>query len=86
MVSGDSPVLLDSYLARRDQRWTSTRFCDGEQVHIAGIMEHIEEAGDAFRRQRLLAAATIRCPDALVEELETASCTALAARAERASG
>jgi carbamoyl-phosphate synthase large subunit len=43
-VSGDSPVLLDSYLAGAIEVDVDC-LCDGEAVHVAGIMEHIEEAG-----------------------------------------
>src|SRR5690606_26530289 len=43
-VSGDSPVLIDQYL--RDAIETDVdALCDGEQVVIAGVMQHIEEAG-----------------------------------------
>mgnify|MGYP002622256964 CR=1 FL=1 len=44
VVSGDSPVLLDSYLAGATEVDVDA-LCDGEAVHVAGIMEHIEEAG-----------------------------------------
>ncbi|MDJ0630110.1 MAG: carbamoyl-phosphate synthase large subunit [Rhodobacter sp.] len=44
VVSGDSPVLLDSYLAGAAEVDVDC-LSDGENVHIAGIMEHIEEAG-----------------------------------------
>ena len=44
VVSGDSPVLLDSYLAGATELDVDA-LCDGENVHIAGIMQHIEEAG-----------------------------------------
>ena len=44
VVSGDSPVLLDSYLSGAIECDVDA-LCDGENVHIAGIMEHIEEAG-----------------------------------------
>ncbi|MDA7429514.1 carbamoyl-phosphate synthase large subunit [Primorskyibacter aestuariivivens] len=44
VVSGDSPVLLDSYLAGAVELDVDA-LCDGEQVHVAGIMQHIEEAG-----------------------------------------
>lgn len=43
-VSGDSPVLIDAYL-RGAQEVDVDAICDGESVHIAGILEHIEEAG-----------------------------------------
>ncbi|MEQ9038713.1 MAG: carbamoyl-phosphate synthase large subunit [Silicimonas sp.] len=44
VVSGDSPVLLDSYLSGATEVDVDA-LCDGEAVHVAGIMEHIEEAG-----------------------------------------
>ena len=44
VVSGDSPVLLDSYLSGATEVDVDA-LCDGEIVHVAGIMEHIEEAG-----------------------------------------
>ena len=44
VVSGDSPVLLDSYLSGATEVDVDA-LCDGESVHVAGIMEHIEEAG-----------------------------------------
>ena len=44
VVSGDSPVLLDSYLSGAVELDVDA-LCDGENVHIAGIMQHIEEAG-----------------------------------------
>ncbi|MCA1336238.1 carbamoyl-phosphate synthase large subunit [Pseudooceanicola marinus] len=44
VVSGDSPVLLDSYLAGATEIDVDA-LCDGEDVHVAGIMQHIEEAG-----------------------------------------
>ncbi|MEL7216683.1 MAG: ATP-grasp domain-containing protein, partial [Pseudomonadota bacterium] len=44
VVSGDSPVLLDSYLVGAVEVDVDA-LCDGENVHVAGVMEHIEEAG-----------------------------------------
>ncbi len=44
VVSGDSPVLLDSYLDGATELDVDA-LCDGEAVHVAGIMQHIEEAG-----------------------------------------
>ncbi|MBY6044786.1 carbamoyl-phosphate synthase large subunit [Phaeobacter italicus] len=44
VVSGDSPVLLDSYLAGAVELDVDA-ICDGTEVHVAGIMQHIEEAG-----------------------------------------
>ena len=44
VVSGDSPVLIDSYL--RDATEVDVdALCDGDEVFVAGILEHIEEAG-----------------------------------------
>ncbi|MDO7560002.1 MAG: carbamoyl-phosphate synthase large subunit, partial [Paracoccaceae bacterium] len=43
-VSGDSPVLLDSYLSGAIEVDVDA-LSDGQTVHVAGIMEHIEEAG-----------------------------------------
>ncbi len=44
VVSGDSPVLIDGYL--RDATEVDVDvLCDGEDVYVAGILEHIEEAG-----------------------------------------
>jgi carbamoyl-phosphate synthase large subunit len=44
VVSGDSPVLLDSYLSGAIECDVDA-LCDGARVHVAGIMQHIEEAG-----------------------------------------
>ena len=44
MVSGDSPVLLDSYLSGAVECDVDA-LSDGKEVHVAGIMQHIEEAG-----------------------------------------
>ncbi|MFZ8942092.1 MAG: carbamoyl-phosphate synthase large subunit, partial [Gemmobacter sp.] len=43
-VSGANPVLLDRYLSGAIEVDVDA-LCDGEAVHVAGIMEHIEEAG-----------------------------------------
>ena len=44
IVSGDSPVLLDGYLSGAIECDVDA-LCDGKNVHVAGIMQHIEEAG-----------------------------------------
>jgi len=44
VVSGDSPVLLDSYLSGAVEVDVDC-LSDGENTHVAGIMQHIEEAG-----------------------------------------
>src|SRR5690606_34399485 len=43
-VSGDSPVLIDQYL-RDAIECDVDALCDGDEVVIAGVMQHIEEAG-----------------------------------------
>ena len=43
-VSGDHPVLIDQYLNNAIELDVDA-LCDGSVVHVAGIMEHIEEAG-----------------------------------------
>ena len=43
-VSGNNPVLLDSYLSGAIEVDVDA-LSDGHNVHVAGIMEHIEEAG-----------------------------------------
>jgi carbamoyl-phosphate synthase large subunit len=44
VVSGDSPVLIDSYLSNATEVDVDV-IADGKDVYVAGIMEHIEEAG-----------------------------------------
>jgi carbamoyl-phosphate synthase large subunit len=44
IVSGDTPVLIDSYLSNAIEVDVDC-ICDGKDVFIAGVMEHIEEAG-----------------------------------------
>ncbi len=43
-VSGDHPVLIDQYLANAIELDVDA-LADGDSVEVAGIMEHIEEAG-----------------------------------------
>ncbi len=43
-VSGDTPLLVDRYLADAIEVDVDA-LCDGKDTHVAGIMEHIEEAG-----------------------------------------
>ncbi len=43
-VSGDSPVLVDQYL-RDAVECDVDALCDGDDVVVAGVMQHIEEAG-----------------------------------------
>ncbi|MGB2294196.1 MAG: carbamoyl-phosphate synthase large subunit [Candidatus Puniceispirillum sp.] len=44
IVSGDNPVLIDRFLDHAVEVDVDA-LCDGTDVYIAGIMEHIEEAG-----------------------------------------
>lgn len=44
VVSGSSPVLIDSYLSDAIEVDVDA-ICDGKDVFVCGIMEHIEEAG-----------------------------------------
>ena len=44
VVSGDNPVLIDRFLDNAVEVDVDA-LCDGDDVFIAGIMEHIEEAG-----------------------------------------
>src|SRR5258705_2947129 len=43
-VSNDSPVLIDRYLADATEVDVDC-ICDGKEVLIGGIMEHVEQAG-----------------------------------------
>ncbi|MBX3480479.1 MAG: carbamoyl-phosphate synthase large subunit [Caulobacter sp.] len=43
-ISGDNPVLIDQYLSRATEVDIDA-LCDGEAVFVAGVLEHIEEAG-----------------------------------------
>ncbi len=43
-VSGDNPVLIDRYLNDAIEVDVDC-ICDGQTVYVAGVMEHIEEAG-----------------------------------------
>ena len=44
LVSGDAPVLIDQYLSRATEVDVDA-LCDGTDVFVAGVLEHIEEAG-----------------------------------------
>jgi carbamoyl-phosphate synthase large subunit len=44
VVSGKTPLLVDRYLDNADEVDVDV-ICDGEDVFVAGVMEHIEEAG-----------------------------------------
>ena len=56
-ISGDNPVLIDGFLNSAIEVDVDA-ICDSDgEVFIAGIMEHIEEAGVHSGDSRLLAAA-----------------------------
>ena len=44
LVSGDHPILIDAFLEDAFE-FDVDALCDGEDVFVAGIMQHIEEAG-----------------------------------------
>ncbi|MEM7679403.1 MAG: carbamoyl-phosphate synthase large subunit [Pseudomonadota bacterium] len=44
VASDDTPVLLDRYLKSATELDVDV-LCDGEDVYVSGIMEHVEEAG-----------------------------------------
>jgi carbamoyl-phosphate synthase large subunit len=44
-LSGDSPVLIDQYLSRATEVDVDALCDNGGNVFVAGVMEHIEEAG-----------------------------------------
>ncbi len=55
---GKNPLLFDRYLSDAIEVDVDC-LCDGKDVFIAGIMEHIEEAGIHSGDSRLLAAAPL---------------------------
>ena len=68
VVSGDSPVLIDSYLSDAIEVDVDA-LCDGADVFVCGIMEHIEEAGIHSGDSACALPAHSLSP-ALLEELE----------------
>ena len=44
LVSGEHPILIDDFLENAYE-FDVDALCDGKSVHVAGIMQHIEEAG-----------------------------------------
>ncbi|WP_240006915.1 carbamoyl-phosphate synthase large subunit [Pseudaquidulcibacter saccharophilus] len=68
IVSGDNPVLIDQYL--RDAIEVDVdALCDGENVFVAGIMEHIEEAG-IHSGDSACALPPYSLPEKIVKEIE----------------
>jgi carbamoyl-phosphate synthase large subunit len=67
-ISEDAPLLLDSYLDNATEVDVDA-ICDGEDVFIAGVMEHIEEAG-IHSGDSACSLPPYSLPDAIVRELE----------------
>lgn len=68
IVSGDSPVLIDGYLAGAVEVDVDA-ICDGTRVHVAGVMEHIEEAG-VHSGDSACSLPPYSLPEAVVAEIE----------------
>ncbi len=64
---GDGPVLLDSYLQDAIELDVDC-LCDGEDTFVAGIMEHIEEAG-IHSGDSACSLPPYSLPDAIVDEV-----------------
>ena len=67
-VSGDSPVLIDQYL-RDAIECDVDALCDDEQVVVAGVMQHIEEAG-IHSGDSACTLPPYNLPDKIVAEME----------------
>ena len=68
-MSAKRPLLIDRYLTDAIEVDVDC-LCDGKDTYIAGIMEHIEEAGIHSGDSRLLAAAATRSTPRPIAELE----------------
>ncbi|SCW49061.1 carbamoyl-phosphate synthase large subunit [Sphingobium faniae] len=67
-VSGDSPVLIDQYL--RDATEVDVdALCDGDDVVVAGVLQHIEEAG-VHSGDSACTLPPYSLPDAIIAEIE----------------
>ena len=64
---GDGPVLLDSYLQDAIELDVDC-LCDGEDTFVAGIMEHIEEAG-IHSGDSACSLPPYSLPDAIIDEV-----------------
>ncbi len=67
-VSEDSPVLIDKFLQNAIELDVDI-ICDGREVYIAGIMQHIEEAG-IHSGDSACALPTINIPKEKLQEIE----------------
>ncbi len=67
-VSGASPVLVDAYLEGAIEVDVDA-ICDGSDVFVAGIMQHVEEAG-VHSGDSACVLPPFSIPDALIEEMK----------------
>ncbi len=67
-INEDEPLLLDHYLDNASEVDVDA-ICDGKEVFIAGVMEHIEEAG-VHSGDSACSLPPYTLPDAIVNELE----------------
>ncbi len=70
-VSGESPVLVDQYL-RDAIECDVDVLCDGEDVVVAGVMQHIEEAG-VHSGDSACSLPPYSLPGEIIEEMERQS-------------
>ncbi|MGE3593086.1 MAG: carbamoyl-phosphate synthase large subunit [Arcobacter sp.] len=68
-VSNDAPVLIDKFLDRAIELDVDC-ICDGKEVYISGIMQHIEEAG-IHSGDSACSLPPVSISDDLIKELET---------------
>ncbi|MDD2895959.1 MAG: carbamoyl-phosphate synthase large subunit [Aliarcobacter sp.] len=68
-VSNDAPVLIDKFLDRAIELDVDC-ICDGKEVYIGGIMQHIEEAG-IHSGDSACSLPPISISDDLIKQLET---------------
>jgi carbamoyl-phosphate synthase large subunit len=68
-VSNDAPVLIDKFLDRAIELDVDC-ICDGKEVYIGGIMQHIEEAG-IHSGDSACSLPPISISEELIKELET---------------
>jgi carbamoyl-phosphate synthase large subunit len=67
-VSNDAPVLIDKFLDRAIELDVDC-ICDGEDVYIGGIMQHIEEAG-IHSGDSACSLPPVSLSDAILQEVE----------------
>src|SRR5690606_11716196 len=79
---GKNPLLFDTYLTDATEVDVDA-LCDGDNVHVAGIMEHIEEAG-IHSGDSACSLPVHSLPESIVDELERQ--TAALARALKVGG